>query len=120
MYAFIAKNVFLCFQVLSFHCPLINVKNYNFTILFQLDFQFLDLHDLNENDKNHLISILKSNITTDALKLPWDTIETNSDVNASITEIPQLQNQWYHNGNCVKEFTYIQIFVKNYIDPKIL
>ena len=64
----------------------------------ELDFQFLDLHDLNENDKNHLIGILKSNITTDALKLPWDTIETNNDINTSVTEIPPLQNQWYHNA----------------------
>lgn len=73
-------------------------------IFFQLDFQFLDLHDLNESDKNHLIGILKSNITTDALKLPWDTIETNNDIDASVTEIPPLQNQWYHNGNSVKKY----------------
>ncbi|XP_076638518.1 ubiquitin specific protease 10 isoform X2 [Colletes latitarsis] len=64
----------------------------------ELDFQFLDLHDLNDNDKNHLLGILKSNVTTDALKLPWDTIETNNDIDASVTEIPQLQNQWYHNA----------------------
>ncbi|XP_043259752.1 ubiquitin carboxyl-terminal hydrolase 10-like isoform X2 [Colletes gigas] len=64
----------------------------------ELDFQFLDLRDLNDNDKNHLLGILKSNVTTDALKLPWDTIETNNDIDASVTEIPQLQNQWYHNA----------------------
>nr|XP_033325381.1 ubiquitin carboxyl-terminal hydrolase 10-like [Megalopta genalis] len=64
----------------------------------ELDFQFLDLNDLNESDKNHLIGILKSPNITDALKLPWDTVETNNDINASITEIPQLQNQWYHNA----------------------
>nr|XP_034186033.1 ubiquitin carboxyl-terminal hydrolase 10 isoform X1 [Osmia lignaria] len=64
----------------------------------ELDFQFLDLHDLNDNDKNHLLNILKSNVTNDALKLPWDTVETNNDINTSITEIPQIQNQWYHNA----------------------
>ncbi|XP_017767311.1 PREDICTED: ubiquitin carboxyl-terminal hydrolase 10-like [Eufriesea mexicana] len=64
----------------------------------ELDFQFLDLHDLNDNDRNHLIGILKSNIVNDTLKLPWDTAETNSDVNISITEIPQIHNQWYHNA----------------------
>ncbi|XP_053979268.1 ubiquitin carboxyl-terminal hydrolase 10 [Hylaeus volcanicus] len=64
----------------------------------ELDFQFLDLHDLNDNDKNHLIGILKSNVTTDALKLPWDTIETNNDIDVAVAEIPQLQNQWYHNA----------------------
>lgn len=64
----------------------------------ELDFQFLDLHDLNDSDKNHLISILKSNVTNDSLKLPWDTVETNNDVNASVTEIPQLLNQWYQNA----------------------
>lgn len=63
----------------------------------ELDFQFLDLHDLNDNDKNHLINILKSNVTNNTLKLPWDTVEANNDTNASITEIPQLHNQWYHN-----------------------
>lgn len=70
--------------------------------MFQLDFQFLDLHDLNDNDKNHLINILKSNVTNNTLKLPWDTVEANNDANASITEIPQLHNQWYHNGNYLK------------------
>ncbi|XP_012149122.1 ubiquitin specific protease 10 [Megachile rotundata] len=64
----------------------------------ELDFQFLDLHDLNDNDKNHLLGILKSNVTNDALKLPWDTVEANNDINTSVTEIPQLQNQWYHNA----------------------
>lgn len=64
----------------------------------ELDFQFLDLHDLNDNDKNHLIGILKSNVANDTLKLPWDTVESANDVNASITEIPQVHNQWYHNA----------------------
>ncbi|XP_017876723.1 ubiquitin carboxyl-terminal hydrolase 10 [Ceratina calcarata] len=64
----------------------------------ELDFQFLDLHDLNDSDKNHLISILKSNVTNDSLKLPWDTVEANNDVNVSVTEIPQLLNQWYQNA----------------------
>ncbi|XP_034186035.2 ubiquitin specific protease 10 isoform X2 [Osmia lignaria lignaria] len=67
-------------------------------MVMKLDFQFLDLHDLNDNDKNHLLNILKSNVTNDALKLPWDTVETNNDINTSITEIPQIQNQWYHNA----------------------
>ncbi|XP_017789783.1 PREDICTED: ubiquitin carboxyl-terminal hydrolase 10 [Habropoda laboriosa] len=64
----------------------------------ELDFQFLDLHDLNDSDKNHLIGILKSNVANDTLTLPWDTVETNTEVTPSITEIPQLHNQWYHNA----------------------
>lgn len=75
--------------------------------MFQLDFQFLDLHDLNDNDKNHLIGILKSNVANDTLKLPWDTVESGNDVNASITEIPQVHNQWYHNGN-----SFIYLFIQ--------
>ncbi|CAL7942928.1 unnamed protein product [Xylocopa violacea] len=74
----------------------------------ELDFQFLDLHDLNDNDKNHLIGILKSNVANDTLKLPWDTIETNNDIDTSITEIPQLHSQWYHNAMAPPPPSYTQ------------
>lgn len=66
---------------------------------FQLDFQFLDLQDLGDSDKNQLMAILKSNNVTDALKLPWDTVDNNHETNSTVTEISELQNHWYQNGN---------------------
>lgn len=42
-------------------------------------FIFLDVHDLNDDDKNNLLAILKS----DTLKLPCDITESNTN---SVTE----------------------------------
>ncbi|KAK2585424.1 hypothetical protein KPH14_010092 [Odynerus spinipes] len=64
----------------------------------ELDFQFLDLHDLGDSDKNQLMAILKPSNVTDALKLPWDTVDNNHELNSNVTEISELQNHWYQNG----------------------
>ncbi|KAK1127021.1 hypothetical protein K0M31_004635 [Melipona bicolor] len=84
----------------------------------ELLFQFLDLNDLSDNDKNHLIGILKSNVTVDTLKLPWDTVESDNDINASITEIPQVHNQWYQNAIPPPSYTQ-QIMCSDWQGPPI-
>ncbi|KAI4489830.1 hypothetical protein M0804_004012 [Polistes exclamans] len=70
----------------------------------ELDFHFLDLHDLGDSDKNELMAILKSNNVTDALKLPWDTIDNNHETNTNVTEISELQNHWYQNAGTEEGF----------------
>ncbi|XP_046837545.1 ubiquitin carboxyl-terminal hydrolase 10 isoform X1 [Vespa crabro] len=69
----------------------------------ELDFQFLDLHDLGDSDKNQLMAILKSSNVTDALKLPWDTLENNHEGNSTVTEMSELQNHWYQNAGGTEE-----------------
>lgn len=61
----------------------------------EMNLQFLDLHDLTDNDKRQIFTILKS----DALKLPWDIKENNNNnVNSvAATEIPtEFQPHWYN------------------------
>ncbi|CAD1479173.1 unnamed protein product, partial [Heterotrigona itama] len=99
-------NVLYCYMDLT-----MDVQN-------ELLFQFLDLNDLSDNDKNHLIGILKSNVTVDTLKLPWDTVESNNDINASITEIPQVHNQWYPNAIPPPSYTQ-QIMCSDWQGPPI-
>ncbi|XP_043685203.1 ubiquitin carboxyl-terminal hydrolase 10 [Vespula pensylvanica] len=70
----------------------------------ELDFQFLDLHDLGDSDKNQLMAILKSSNVTDALKLPWDTVDNNHEANSTVTEISELQNHWYQNAGTEEGF----------------
>lgn len=63
--------------------------------------QFLDLHDLTDNDKRHIITILKAD-ATEALKLPWDAKDiegNNNNVNSvTVTEVPELQQHHWYNG----------------------
>ncbi|KAG7199141.1 hypothetical protein KM043_018032 [Ampulex compressa] len=68
----------------------------NMDIRNELNFQFLDLRDLNDSDKNYLIGILKSSAAIDVL--PWNTIDSSNEINSMAVEIPELQNHWYHNG----------------------
>lgn len=63
--------------------------------------QFLDLHDLTDNDKRQIITILKSDIKSEALKLPWDAskdVEGNNNnvYSVSLTEAPQLRHNAFN------------------------
>ncbi|XP_077263842.1 ubiquitin specific protease 10 [Temnothorax americanus] len=63
----------------------------------EMNLQFLDLHDLTDNDKRQIFTILKS----DALKLPWDAKDiegNNNNVNSVATEVPELQQQHWYNA----------------------
>ncbi|KYM98351.1 PREDICTED: ubiquitin carboxyl-terminal hydrolase 10 [Cyphomyrmex costatus] len=66
-----------------------------------MNLQFLDLHDLTDNDKRQIFTILKSDIT-EALKLPWDAknIEgNNNNVNSvAIAQVPELQQHHWYNA----------------------
>jgi len=66
-----------------------------------MNLQFLDLHDLTDNDKRQIFTILKSDIT-EALKLPWDAKDVegnNNNVNSvAVTEVPELQQHHWYNG----------------------
>ncbi|XP_072765297.1 uncharacterized protein Usp10 [Anoplolepis gracilipes] len=65
----------------------------------EMDLQFLDLHDLTDNDKHEILTILKSD-TTSTLKLPWDATENNNNnVNSvTVTEVPTLHQQHWYNA----------------------
>ncbi|EZA59052.1 Ubiquitin carboxyl-terminal hydrolase [Ooceraea biroi] len=59
--------------------------------------RFLDLHDLNEGDKDNLMTILNSDIKT--VKLPWNTSDNNNSDNNSVamTEVQNVeQHSWYN------------------------
>ncbi|KAL0117483.1 hypothetical protein PUN28_010361 [Cardiocondyla obscurior] len=66
-----------------------------------MNLQFLDLHDLTDNDKRQLITILKSDVT-EALTLPWDANDVegnNNNVNSvAVTEVPELQQHHWYNA----------------------
>lgn len=70
-----------------------------------MNLQFLDLHDLTDNDKRQIFTILKSDLT-EALKLPWDAkdVESNNNNNGNninsvtVTEVPELQQHHWYNG----------------------
>ncbi|XP_039311593.1 ubiquitin carboxyl-terminal hydrolase 10 [Solenopsis invicta] len=67
----------------------------------EMGLQFLDLHDLTDNDKRHIITILKAD-ATEALKLPWDAKDiegNNNNVNSvTVTEVPELQQHHWYNA----------------------
>lgn len=67
----------------------------------EMNFQFLDLHDLTDNDKRQIFTILKSDIT-EALKLPWDAKDiegNNNNVDSvGIAQVPELQQHHWYNA----------------------
>ena len=69
-----------------------------------MNLQFLDLHDLTDNDKRQIFTILKSDIT-EALKLPWDAKDiegNNNNVDSvGITQVPELQQHHWYNGEYI-------------------
>lgn len=76
-----------------------------------MNLQFLDLHDLTDNDKRQIFTILKSDVT-EALKLPWDAKDiegNNNNVNSvTVTEVPELQqHHWYNGKDLIYSYLYL-------------
>lgn len=63
--------------------------------------RFLDLHDLNEGDKDNLMTILSSDTKT--IKLPWNTSDSNNSNNnsAAMTEVQNVEQHSWYNGKYI-------------------
>lgn len=60
-------------------------------MFLQPEFQFLDLDGLNDNDIDDIKELLKTNVTTDVLKLPWDIGENECTFNSMEDNVMQWQ-----------------------------
>lgn len=70
-----------------------------------MSFQFLDLHDLTDNDKGQLLNLLKTDTKT--LKLPWKKVmkknitatkaESQQHHGCNIMTYPLMTNEWQYN-----------------------
>lgn len=65
----------------------------------QLDYEFMNLDNLDENVASEIRAILKANIASDVLKLPWDNGDTDYNSNSVDPEMePEVQNHWQPYG----------------------
>ncbi|XP_011311829.1 ubiquitin carboxyl-terminal hydrolase 10 [Fopius arisanus] len=67
----------------------------NMDIKSTLDYEFINLDNLDDNVKSEIRTILKTEIASDVLKLPWDNGEKDYNSNSVVPEMqPEVQNHW--------------------------
>ena len=70
------------------------------SILFQNEYEFLDLSgvDLDDNERQILRTYLRSSPSSDILKLPWDAGDNNCNDNPISDQIPESHKLWPYYG----------------------
>lgn len=75
-----------------------NLLNFTFDF-FQHDLEFIDYSNLDSHGRDELISILRSNIDRNRLKLPWDRGEEIYHEPAVAVQPEPTPKLWEHYGN---------------------
>jgi hypothetical protein len=67
-------------------------------LLLQNELEFLDLTNLDPNDRDKLTAILKPSAVTEGLKLPWDREENNYYAISEQIEGQEMAKVWQQYG----------------------
>ncbi|XP_015118289.1 ubiquitin carboxyl-terminal hydrolase 10 [Diachasma alloeum] len=70
-----------------------------------LDYEFINLDNLDDNVKSEIRTILKSEIASDVLKLPWDNGEKDYNSNSVVPEMqPEVHNHWQRYDESIPSY----------------
>ncbi|XP_063985979.1 ubiquitin carboxyl-terminal hydrolase 10 [Diachasmimorpha longicaudata] len=70
-----------------------------------LDYEFINLDNLDDNVKREIRTILKTKIASDVLKLPWDNGEKDYNSNSVVPEMqPEVLNHWQRYDESIPSY----------------